>query len=267
MRKFIAALLAVGLAATPPAARAEGAEERYAEILRKFGPLVVHVKALIKTEITVEGEKQDSEDWSEMLGVIADPDGLVVVQVLPFVSSDPEETRTPLDVKVTIEGDALDHPAFLAAKDSKLGLAFLQIEGLADRKLAAVDFTGAIEPRVGQEVVSVGRGGEELDFVTYFELARVCGKLKRPQRGWLLSGDTEGYGLPAFTLAGELAGFLTSIAAIQADGEAPDEEDYFRALLPASTVKGVIDAARRIAAQMAIERATGKKATPVEPGK
>jgi len=71
--------------------------------------------------------------------------------------------------KVVVEREEKEYEAFLAATDSKVKLAFLKIEDLGDRKLAAVDFGSPVDAAIGQTVVALGRQKKGYDYAPFVE--------------------------------------------------------------------------------------------------
>jgi hypothetical protein len=183
---------------------------------------------------------------------------------------------TPTDIKVVIEREEKEYEAFLAATDSKVKLAFIKIEDLGDRKLAAVDFGSPVDVAIGQTVVGVGRQKKGYDYAPFVEWGRVTGEIAKPRKAWMVDGTISGVGLPAFTAGGQVIGALTNIS----DGMKDDEDGggggmglgrmmrFLRGggggggelfILPGSVVKGLIGQAKAKAVEVAAERAKQKE--------
>ncbi len=249
--RVAALLLAAGLAA-----QADETGDRLRALMEQHAPAIVQIKAVLKTELSRGGQSRERERRVDLLGVVVDPAGLVIVQARTFVS---EESRkqTPLDIKVIFEGEEKEYSAFLAALDSKLGLAFLKVEDLGDRKAAAIDFSTTVDPALGDPLASVGRLPKGFDCRPYFQTARVCAEIQKPRHAWVLDGGAAGFGLPLFTHEGKLAGILSSLDG--ADGETGSSPFGFdrsmRVLLPGSVVQATIEQAKKQAVEVAAERA------------
>jgi len=119
--------------------------------------------------------------------------------------------------KVTLpEGEV---PAILAATDSALDLAFLQLAQPPAKPLPFVDFAQATTPGVGEQVASVTRLGRGFDYAPCLQTARIGGALRKPREAWILDGTINAFGLPVFDLAGKPVGALTTIVTRGGEGE------------------------------------------------
>ena len=74
-------------------------------------------------------------------------------------------------------------PALLAATDSALDLAFLQLERPPAQPLAFVDFARAARPAVGDALLAVSRLGRGFDHAPRVQTARVGGAAQEAARG------------------------------------------------------------------------------------
>ncbi|MBI3268925.1 MAG: hypothetical protein HYZ53_07880 [Planctomycetes bacterium] len=284
---MLGAALVAGLAGLPSVGVADETGDRLKALLDKYAPSVVTVKLVLKTEMSMGGRSQDQESRMDMHGAVVDPEGLVMVSSLALSGDSLGEMMggrgqglemkiTPTDIKVVFEREDKEYTAFLAATDSKLGLGFLKVEDLGDRKLAAVDFGSCASPGLGDMVAGVGRQKKGYDYAPYFESARVSGEIAKPRKAWMLDGSISGAGLPVFTGAGQVIGVLTTIS----DG-VKDEDDggggrgfgrMMRMLsgggmggggtsqfvLPGAVVKGLVAQAKTKAVEVAAERAKQK---------
>ena len=219
----LAAILAALLAAAP-AARAVSDDE-LKSLVARYAPAVVAVKAVVKVELQMGGQGRDQEQTFDLLGVVVDPSGLVMISNAQISSSRLKEmmtalgmadekfqfSMTPTEFKVLFEGDEQGRPAFLAAADTQLDLAFLQLEQPGEAPLPAVDFAAGGEPMVGQEVVGVARLNASFDHAAYFEQARVSGEVRKPRRAWVLDGSLSSLGLPVFSAAGQPLGVISTV--------------------------------------------------------
>ncbi|MEK7867174.1 MAG: trypsin-like peptidase domain-containing protein [Planctomycetota bacterium] len=259
------------------------------EVLAKVAPGIATVKVVTQTDVTMGGQSQSSESRTEVQGVVVDETGLVMISNATFDTSGMKDLLsagggggadlkvTPTEFKVVIEQEEKEYEAFLAATDTKLGLAFVQIVELGDRKLASVGFDGAAELAVGQRLLAVGRLKKGYDYAPYVVQAKVTGKIAKPRAAWLVDGDMAGAGLPVFTADGQVAGVIGDVQ-VTSDEEGGDGNSRLlrrllgrmnRAepaapsfLLPPGPVKASIEAAKKQAAELAIERATKKEEAP-----
>lgn len=281
LRTPLAALAALTLI-LPAGADDEGAALK--ALLEKHAPSIVTVRCVLKTEISVMGQSQDNESRANIPGVVVDASGLVMISgsqinggkiremLSGMVPPDQELSLkiTPSELKVVIEGDEKQHEGFIAASDARLDLAFVQIEGLGDRALTAVDFTGDAQPEVGQHVVALTRLGEGFDYAPRFERGRVNGKIKKPRKAWTVDGGVEVAGLPVFGHDGATLGVMTLVSSgVKTEsgggmfgGMFGDDSDppMITAVVPNKVVRGVIEQAKVRAVEVAKERAEGAAA-------
>jgi S1-C subfamily serine protease len=259
-------------------------------ILDKNAPAIVTVRMVLKTEMQFMGEAQDQESRAEAQGVVVDPSGLILLsnstlsashlmEMLGGMGADEGQMQvnvTPLDIKVVIGSAADEHTAFLVARDSKLDLAFIQIETLGELELTSVAFGEASPPAIGDWVVSVSRLGKGFDYAPFFEAARVAGEIMKPRKALILDGRAGGLGLPVFSLEGEPVGALTVLSS----GVKEEAEDSPMAMLrmlsgggragpppflvPAKVVGGLVEQAKKQAVEVRAERAKAAAEKPAE---
>lgn len=269
-------------------ARADEAADLRA-LLEARAPAIVTVKAVVKAEIRMMGQAQDEEQRLELQGAVIDPSGLVVLSSSAFSAARMQEMLenmgapegieidlTPVSLEV-VTADGTQLKAFLAATDARLDLSFLQVEGLGERQLAAIDLAGeAPEVEVGQQVAQVTRLGEGYDFAPVFEVGRVSGQIKKPRRAWSADG-LSGLGLPVFTTGGQVVGVLGTVSA-PSSGEGGELGGLMRMMsgggagggmrpfiYPARVVKAIVEQARTRAAELLEERAKNPPAEAPAP--
>lgn len=218
-----AAALAALLAASPFAAPAAG-DEAGRRLLERYAPAVVGVDVVLRAEMRMGGEGQEEEGKIEMVGAVVDPTGLVMVWNSSISSSrlkemmaatsgggDFEMRIEPVSFHVVFPGSDVRHSAFLAASDSQLDVAFLQLDRPPAEPLAAISFAAVGDVAVGQELYAVSRLGPSFDRAAYYAPLEVAGELAKPRRGWLVVGDLESLGLPVFDEAGRPVGVLATV--------------------------------------------------------
>lgn len=215
---------AVLLLASPLAASAS-ADEAGARLLERYAPAVVGVDAVIRAEMRMGGEGQEQEGKVEMVGAIVDAGGLVMVWNSSISSSrlremmeatgsgggDFEMRIEPVSFHVVLPGSDQRHSAFLAASDSQLDVAFLQLDRLPAEPLPVVSFAELGEVAVGQDLYAVSRLGPSFDRAAHYAPLEVIGVLSKPRRGWILSGDQSSLGLPVFDDVGRPVGVLATV--------------------------------------------------------
>jgi hypothetical protein len=302
MRKYnlvslILCLCCLGGFAAGGALRADDDGVRYAGVLRNVAPAVVTVMVVTKTTMQSGGRSADHESRYEIPGVVVDASGLIMTSIVPFSpermlkmlahadDGDMPQIKTAAsEIKVLFEQDQKESGAFLAATDSNLGLAFIQLEAPAGRKLGVVDFSHPGSPAIGDTIVAVSRLGKGFDATPYFTTARLSGEVTKPRKAWVIDRMIMTLGLPVFSLAGNVLGVLSLVDSGLADapgsgtfdlgmealaGAAPAFQPF---LIPATAVAPVVDQAREQAAHKAAERAAAPvpppapKSPPASPG-
>lgn len=284
-RRLAATLLAVALFAPPVASAAD-----WGALVTRYAPAVVNLKISLKTEAENGGEPD--ETTQEVQGVVVDSGGLILVWNSHFSPNrflevfaqmgggDFRMKVTPTDIRVYLDGDSEDHAAFLAAADSDLDLAFVQLVEPPAKPLVAVDFSAPAEVRVGDEVAAVSRLTSTFDRVPYFDVVRVAGEIRKPRPAWIVSGgNATQLGMPYFAADGRPAGVLATVtskarsdAAVNAGNLMADLLSLGRGqvevgplgvfLVPAAKVAPVIDQARKRAAELLAERQAAAPAAP-----
>ncbi|MFH2001653.1 MAG: hypothetical protein ABIK28_18355 [Planctomycetota bacterium] len=191
-----------------------------AESLRKLldgkAKSIVNVSLVLKVKLSVMGQGQDVEREKEVSGVIVDETGLVMISTEsldppPMFANNPqfEMTVAPLSMKVILPDKDEEMEAILAAKDTNLNLAFLQIKEVGDAELVPIRFAEAPKIQVGQEYVGINRHNKGFDYAAYFGKVRVTGQVFQPRPLFAVDNGFSGLGLPVFNMAGEATGVLT----------------------------------------------------------
>ncbi|MFC1705358.1 hypothetical protein ACFL59_00870 [Planctomycetota bacterium] len=266
-------------------ARGQETAKELDALLKQTAPSIVTVKVVLKTEIAMMGQVQDQESRLELQGVVVDPKGLIMLSNAPISGERMMEMMggmgggmqfdikvTPVEFKVVVEREEEEYEAFLAAKDTKLDLAFIQVEGLGERALQAVVFGKRVKPAIGERVFSVTRMKKGYDYAPYFESSRIGGAITKPRKAWILDGGLSGFGLPVLARSGDTIGVLTTISSgvkddsgaggplgvgglmrmLSGGGTAAAVGGF---VLPGSVVKAVIAQAMKQAEEVAAERA------------
>jgi hypothetical protein len=280
------ALLAALLTASTFAAPAAG-DEAGRRLLERYAPAVVGVDVVLRAEMRMGGEGQEEEGKIEMLGAVVDPSGLVMVwnssisssrlkEMLAATSggSDFEMRIEPVSFHVVFPGSDERHSAFLAASDSQLDVAFLQLERVPAEPLAAISFAAVGEVAVGQELYAVSRLGPSFDRAAFFAPIAVAGELSKPRRGWIVAGDLESLGLPVFDEAGRPVGVLATVISTVAQdaglmswggsfGQGGRSGPLGVFLLPAAPVARAIELSKERAVKLLEERREAEE--PISP--
>jgi hypothetical protein len=281
-----------GLVLLAANAAAQDAPATLQNIIEKQSPTVVSVRASIKTSVKGAGAAQDQESPMTMQGVLVAPTGLVMVSNMNFSPTRAMELMgagragfdassvkfTPTNIKVHFADDEKDYDGFLAATDTTLDLAFVQVEGLGDRKLPYVDFGSSGTAGLGQPVFGVARMPKGYDYAPFAQTGRVVGEIGKPRKAWILEGHVSNFGMPVYNASGQPIGALTTLI-----GGATDEASgemgmgmFMRMMtggggnmggafvLPSSVVKSLVDQATKRAADLAVERAKKKAEAPAK---
>lgn len=275
---FVAAWVAFGTAGAP----AESASAP-ADLVARIAPAVVGLRMTLRTEVEGMGQPEDSTE--EVTGALVDPSGLILVwnshlsagrmgEVLAAVSPDSDFRLrvSPVGIRVWIEGEAQERAAFLAAADSDLDLAFVQLAEPLERDLPAVDFGRPAELSIGSRLTVVSRLTSRYDHAPFFDTASVTGQLEKPRRAWIVgAGNATQAGLPYFADDGRVAGVLVTFVSRSHDGDGSGSRRLFNEintlgrgtievgplglfLLPAERVAERVEQARLQAARLLEER-------------
>ena len=218
-----AAILSL-LTVAPTLAQEEVARASRGSILERYGGAIVRIEAVLETKFNLGGQGDERDSRLDLGGAIVDPSGLVMAwnsqisaarigELMRILGGSPgfSVEIKPVDFKVYLKDPRREVQAFLAATDSNLDLAFLQLEELPDTPLTTIDFSRSVEPDVGDEIVAIARLGRKFDDAPFLQTARIGGHLRKPRRAMIVDGRLASYGLPVFTPEGEPVGALTTI--------------------------------------------------------
>lgn len=219
IRFALAGIIATAIVGAPRAAIADDAAALQA-LLGRVAPSIVIVKVVMKTTGTQGGDRETKADFT---GVIVDKTGLIMISNMMFsyarvnallgrnVGQAGDLKTYPTEMKTLFDQDDKEYATTLVATDTKLDLAFVKVDGLGDKKLTAVDFSGSETGTVGEEVVSVSRLHKGFDYAPYFMTSRISGTILKPKKAYCVEGGLEGLGLPVFSATGEILGVLTTL--------------------------------------------------------
>jgi hypothetical protein len=279
-------LLAGSIALTSAAHADEAADLK--ALVEKQSSALVTVKAVMKMDYG-QGARTGGESRITLQGVNVHPSGLIMLTNMLFSPKRTMEVMggkeaaqayanikaTASSIKVTFPGDEKEYDGFVGATDTNLDLLFIKVEK-PPANMPVVQFSSAVAPSVGQEVVMVARLSSGYDSAPYFQTARIAGEITKPRRAWVMDGSLAQFGLPVFTSKGDVIGVLTTIPAGASDEGAADAMGMAMLMrmmggsggaaggafiVPGSAVQAVIDQAVIRAEAVATERAK-KKADP-----
>ena len=283
-------LAAVSLLAGAAIAGASPRALSHEQLLAKVSPAIVSVKVVLKTEFNMGDSIQEQESVVDALGAVVDPTGLILLwnsqlsatRLMDAVqqmgeAEDFKLKMTPTDFRVTVEGDAREYRAFLAASDSELDLAFLQLEERPERPLVSVEFGRSRETRIGDTVIGVARLSPAFDRAAFFETGRIAGRIAKPAQAFILDASPSLLGLPVFDLEGHAVGAVATVLSRVSEPatQSGDMMSYFALgrgrmesgplgvfLLPGGRVQELVAAARLRARELLAERGTAAPSAP-----
>ena len=254
-RRAALCLAALAVTAASPAvrdARAEG-DPAIEALMASKAPTVVAVKFVLKIKLSFGGRSQDQEASTEIRGTVVDPSGLVLVandsleggltsaQRARFKARGGELTTTPADFKVLFGSEAKEHPAAIVARDSNLGLCFLQIVEADAKTPGSIDFAKTAEPGIGKPVFVVTRKPRGFDCAPVFGRLFVSGRVEKPRVMYAVSGQSASAALPAYDLSGSLVGVLST----QSGSEGVDGGSSETFILPLDVLQRVLEQAKK----------------------
>ena len=285
-RGAIAALPLLALA-TASAVAADDRGRELAQLLDRVAPSIVSVKVVLKTEFNMGESTQDQESTLEARGVVVGERGLIMLwnsqlsasRLMDAVSRMGDEggafklKMTPTDFKVTFAGDPVEHSAFLAAADSDLDLAFLQLEAPPPAKLPAIVFASGRSLQNGDEVAGVSRMSPGFDRTPFVSALRIRGHIEKPRRAFIVSASADLLGLPLFDASGAAVGAVVTIFSNSGDmgsqggdilslfgfgGGRMENGPLGVFLLPADRIVGLVREAQKRADELLAERASAE---------
>lgn len=269
---FATAALLVAATGGPAAVAQEegGAQADWNKLLAEKAESVVSVKFVLSLRIM--GQQQESN--REVRGVIVNEGGLILSSNSNFdLGLSPRMRRmleaqgqsvsaSPSDIKVLFGNEETEYPAQLVARDTNLGLAFLQILDLKDRKVKPVDLSGEDTLAVGQQLCSVTRLPRGFDNAPMLGRVFVSGRIEKPRKMWSVSASSVTVGNPVFDLSGKTVGVL----AVQSGSEGVDgggggglgallgaAQGQQLVVLPLSTVRSRLKQAEKLAVERLAE--------------
>lgn len=213
------ALLAV-LLLSAPTVSAEDAAVVQKLIETKAAP-VVSVKFVLRVKVSRDGQMlmPETDNNGSASGVVVDASGLVMLQASAFNPSlrfgrrnrmmqGIDVSAVPSNIRVIFPGDTREYPAVLGAKDSKLGLAFVLIKDLGEKKVPVVNMEQVTEPQVGQVLYGISRLEQGFDYAPMCTRVEVTGSVTKPRSLWIVRDAGGLVGMPLFDAAGAVAGVV-----------------------------------------------------------
>lgn len=214
------AVIGLSICATLPLCADSG---QTTSILSKISPSIVTVKVVLKEEAKAGGQSHEEETRAELHGVAVTADGLIMVSNTTFSAERLAELvgapsdgdlgfkLIPTDFKVVFQDEEKEYPAYLAASDSTLGVAFIKVEDLAGKSVVPVDFSGTAAPSIGDELSEVSRLNKGYDYAPTLRTSHVSAEIDKPRKAWVLDGSAHEQGLPVLDAQGDTVGILTYV--------------------------------------------------------
>ena len=230
----VVGLSAVALAADP-----------FAKQIEAKSPSIVIVKSVVKFSSQGGGDRESNDT---RVATVVDASGVVMMPHWLPTALLSRMKVSPVKIQVLFDGEEKEYDAILGAVDSKLGLVFVRVKDLGDRKLAPVRFDEQVDLELGDELGGITRTDQAFDYVPYYGNAKLVGKITKPRLSWLVSGFTP-IGHPLFTLDGRAAGVV-----VRQSGTSDEGSSERTTLLPASTLAPIIVQAVKASAK-ALEEA------------
>jgi hypothetical protein len=268
LRRVAWLVVAVAAAGASPAvreARADG-DPAIEALMAAKAPSVVSVKFVLKIKMSFGGQSQEQEAATEIRGTVVDPSGLVMVandsiegglsaaQRARFRARGGDVSTVPSDFKVLFGNEAKEHPATIVARDSNLGLCFLQILDPETKAPGAIDLAKTAAPGVGQVLFVVTRKPRGFDCAPVFGRLFVTGKVEKPRAMFAVSGQAAEAALPAYDLTGAIIGVVSSQSG--SEGTSTSSETF---LLPMDVVGRLLEQTRKRVPEV-LEKARAEKA-------
>jgi hypothetical protein len=246
-RRPLAAAFVLLAALAVPRGGASGDEPTLDAHLQSKSPAIVTVKYVWK------GDNWEANQ--EVRGVMVEGTGLVMLSGLAMAGD-----GAPTDLKILFGSDAKEWSAVLVAKDTLLNLAYVQILDPEGKTFDAVDLAQGVEPKVGQSLFGVSRGGRGFDFAPAVRRLYVAGKIEKPRSMWDIGGDFTENGLPVFDLSGKPVGVLVTQEGSEGADEGRTSETFLLGL--DAVRKSLAQAKKRV--PDAVAKAKEKAAAPKE---
>lgn len=282
-------LLVLGVLLAPQAFAEEG-ESPARRLIDARAASIVSIQFVKKSRISFMGQTQDEEANAEVRGVLLSTDGLVLTASAHFDGGAASRSMRAMgaeidldvsvsDIRVLFGTESEEYEAQLVAKDTNLGVAFVQILDLKGREVKALNLDGALDGvDVGDDLLGLTRLVRGFDCAPSVSRGYVVAAVERPRKMWAVAGDGDlsGVGMPVFDVAGRLAGFLS----VQEVAEGAQEssggmlgglmsqaQSMGSFLLPVSAIKPLVAAAKVRAQEMRRAAAEDQEADDVdEPG-
>jgi len=206
--RLLAALaLSCGLLVTG-AARAQGGATPYEKLITQHASAMVNIKFTSKMD--------SNEEEGEIPGVMIEKTGLVLTSndSLRGVSARfgaPAATATNMKVLVGEDTEGVD--AKIVARDSELGLAWVQIDKPAEAGYVFVDFGSGSQVRAGESIMVISQLSKFFDRAASVSEGVVSCVTAKPRKMMIpsLALATAEWGVPVFDAQAKPVGIMTIV--------------------------------------------------------
>ncbi len=233
--------------AAPPAPTSAEPTTDYKKLIDDKAPAIVSIKFVLKMD---QGEQEE-----ETTGAVIEPTGLILSSNFSLggmMARMGRGSATPTDLKVLIGDDTQGLKAKIVARDTELGLAWVQLDDAPAKPLAFIDFSAGTEAKLGDPIYLVSLMGKVFDRAPWVAEGKVGAVVKKPRPLLIPSFGIRGIDLstPAYDAQGHAVGVTTFILPEQED-ESQDSSGMrgitSGMILPASEVVAATARAKEMA--------------------
>jgi hypothetical protein len=219
MQTVTSLILAAAVVVTAPAQELSPGKR----LLEAVAPSIVAVEATLSIDMSMRGQSRKDEANFNLTGVVVAPNLVMIdangLDPTPDLPPGMELSVTPVGVKILLPGTDDEFEAEVVATDDKLGITFLSVADLGDRKLSPVALERTAKPVVGGRIFTVDRLAKGFDHAPIYRSGEITGRIKKPRRAFvyaLRGGSAPGDCV--FNDAGEFLGIVARIESATGEG-------------------------------------------------
>ncbi|MCA9243001.1 MAG: trypsin-like peptidase domain-containing protein [Phycisphaerales bacterium] len=222
-----------------------------ASLVEQKAKALVRIRFVQKTTAP-QGEREAER---EIPGVMIDPTGIVVTSntasggINAFMKQLQIQTNVS-QIKVFIGDDEEGLDADKMPHDSDRDLVWIKIREPGDRKFDFVDLSGAVEPKIGDELFTVSLMSKFYGLVPVVKIGQLGGMATKPRKLFIPTNMGEGQtelGAAVFARDGSVVGLLV-LQMPDSDDATAMQEDIALLILPAADVAKATQRSREAAA-------------------
>ena len=224
--------------------------------------------AIVSIKFVMKGEQGEQEE--ETTGAIIESTGLILTSNLSFGGMASRMggggSPTPTDIKVLVGDDTQGVKAKIVARDTELGLAWVQTDDPPAKPYAYIDFSSGVDAKLGDNLYAVSLMGKFFDRAPWVAECKVGAIVKKPRNLIIPSMGLRGVELsmPVFDAQNRAVGVTTFILPEQEEMEA--NPGGMQTAMRGIT-SGMILPASEVIAATARAKETAKKGPPPEADK